>query len=132
MASPRTPSWLVYVLRCGDGTLYTGATNDLDRRLARHGAGRGSRYTRSRLPVKLVHQERCRDKGAALRREAAIKVAEANYEVAVAKADADHKVAIEKCEALAGDSQDACKSAADAARDAAKSQAKATLERSKS
>jgi putative endonuclease len=64
---------VVYVLRCGDGSLYTGATNDLDRRLARHGAGSGARYTRSRLPVELAYRERCGDRGAALRREAAIK-----------------------------------------------------------
>lgn len=44
----------VYILRCGDGSLYTGATLDLERRLAQHGAGRASRYTRSRLPVVLA------------------------------------------------------------------------------
>ncbi len=65
-------AWAVYVLRCGDGTLYTGATSDLDRRLAQHRAGRGARYTRSRLPVKLAYWERARDRGAALRREAAL------------------------------------------------------------
>ena len=42
--------YLVYILRCGDGTLYTGCTNDLDRRLRAHQAGRGAKYTRSRLP----------------------------------------------------------------------------------
>ncbi|HYG66739.1 MAG TPA: GIY-YIG nuclease family protein [Anaeromyxobacteraceae bacterium] len=66
-------AWVVYVLRCGDGSLYTGATNDLDARLARHAAGRGARYTRSRLPVALVHVERAAGRGAALRREAAVK-----------------------------------------------------------
>jgi len=66
-------AWQVYLLRCGDGTLYTGATNDLARRLARHASGRGARYTRSRLPVALVHAERAAGRGAALRREAAIK-----------------------------------------------------------
>jgi putative endonuclease len=70
----RPPStWRVYMLRCRDGSLYTGATNDLARRLARHGAGTGARYTRSRLPVLLVYQERARDRGAALRRESALK-----------------------------------------------------------
>jgi putative endonuclease len=63
----------VYVLRCGDGSLYTGATNDLARRLVRHGAGKGARYTRSRLPVVLVHTEIAVDRSAALRREAALK-----------------------------------------------------------
>jgi len=70
---PRRGTWQVYLLRCGDGTLYTGATNDLARRLARHASGRGARYTRSRLPVALVHAERAAGRGAALRREAAIK-----------------------------------------------------------
>jgi len=63
----------VYLLRCRDGTLYTGATNDLDRRLAAHQAGRGGAYTRSRRPVRVVYSERLPDRGAALRREAALK-----------------------------------------------------------
>jgi len=63
----------VYVLRCGDGSLYTGITNHLARRLAAHRAGTASRYTRSRRPVRLVYQERRRTRSAALRREAAIK-----------------------------------------------------------
>jgi len=65
--------WRVYLLRCGDGSLYAGATNDLPARLARHAAGKGSRYTRSRLPVRLVYQEPAAGRGAALRREAALK-----------------------------------------------------------
>jgi putative endonuclease len=76
--SPRPPrpaprGWRVYLLRCRDGTLYAGATCDLARRLERHAAGRGARYTRSRLPVELVYQERARGRGAALSREAALK-----------------------------------------------------------
>ena len=66
-------TWCVYVLRCCDGSLYTGMTNDLDRRLAAHRAGKGGAYTRSRLPVRLVYTERRRGRGAALSREAAIK-----------------------------------------------------------
>ena len=65
--------YLVYILRCGDGTLYTGCTNDLDRRLRAHQAGRGAKYTRSRRPVELVYREAVPDRSAALRREAAIK-----------------------------------------------------------
>ena len=65
--------YLVYILLCGDGTLYTGCTNDLDRRLRAHQAGRGAKYTRSRLPVELVYREAVPDRSAALRREAAIK-----------------------------------------------------------
>ena len=51
--------YLVYILRCGDGTLYTGCTNDLPRRLQAHQSGRGAKYTRSRLPVELVYQRPC-------------------------------------------------------------------------
>jgi putative endonuclease len=65
--------WYVYILRCRDGSLYTGATNDVDARIARHAAGSGARYTRSRLPVRLVHVERTAGRSAALRREAAVK-----------------------------------------------------------
>ena len=66
-------SWTVYVLRCRDGSLYTGITTDLARRLAAHQDGRGARYTRGRLPVRLVYRERATTRGAALRREASIK-----------------------------------------------------------
>lgn len=65
--------WTVYILRCGDGSLYTGCTNDLSRRLETHRRGKGAKYTRSRLPVALVYREETADKSAALRREAAIK-----------------------------------------------------------
>lgn len=68
-----SPDWLVYMLRCGDGSLYTGITNDLAKRLKAHAAGKASRYTRSRLPVKLAYTEPQRSKSAALKREAAIK-----------------------------------------------------------
>lgn len=66
-------SWYVYMLRCGDGSLYTGSTDDVDRRLAVHQSGKGAKYTRSHLPVELAYQEETADKSAALRREAAIK-----------------------------------------------------------
>jgi putative endonuclease len=65
--------WLVYILRCRDGSLYTGMTNDLAKRLKTHAAGKASRYTRSRLPVTLVYTEPHRSKSSALKREAAIK-----------------------------------------------------------
>ncbi len=65
--------WAVYLLRCGDGSLYAGATVDLARRLRQHQAGRGARYTRSRLPVELVFWKASRDRSAALRAEAALK-----------------------------------------------------------
>lgn len=66
-------TYWVYLLRCADGTLYTGCTNDLSRRLAAHNSGNGAKYTRSRRPVELVYREEVPDKSAALRREAAIK-----------------------------------------------------------
>lgn len=63
----------VYILRCADGTLYTGSTTDLDRRLAVHNSGKGAKYTRSRRPVELIYHEELENWSAALRREAAIK-----------------------------------------------------------
>ncbi|MBR6522310.1 MAG: GIY-YIG nuclease family protein, partial [Oscillospiraceae bacterium] len=65
--------WTVYVLRCADGTLYTGMTDDAEKRLKTHNAGKGAKYTRSRTPVEMVYSESCADKSAALRREHAIK-----------------------------------------------------------
>ena len=66
-------SWWVYILRCGDGTLYTGSTSDVERRAAAHAGGRGAKYTRGRGPIAVVYREPCPDKSAALKREAAIK-----------------------------------------------------------
>jgi len=66
-------AWVCYLLECADGTLYTGISNDLPRRLGQHARGVASKYTRSRLPVRLRWCQRHRDRGAALRREAAIK-----------------------------------------------------------
>lgn len=66
-------TWYVYILRCGDGTLYTGITDDVPRRLAAHRSGRGAKYTRGRGPLELAYQEQVPDKSAALRREIAIK-----------------------------------------------------------
>lgn len=65
--------WWVYILRCGDGTLYTGMAADVEQRLRAHSAGRGAKYTRARLPVELVYREACGSRSDALRREAAIK-----------------------------------------------------------
>ena len=65
--------YLVYILRCGDGTLYTGITTDLERRVAVHNSGKGGKYTRSHLPVTPVWWEKVPDKSAALRREYALK-----------------------------------------------------------
>ncbi len=62
-----------YILRCADGSLYTGWTNDLTKRVAAHNAGTGGKYTRSRRPVELVYYEVFPTKEEAMRREAAIK-----------------------------------------------------------
>ena len=63
----------VYLIRCGDGTLYAGMTNDLERRIAAHESGRGARYTRGRGPLTVVHVENKRSRSSALKREAALK-----------------------------------------------------------
>lgn len=63
----------VYMVECSDGSLYTGWTTDVEARLATHNSGEGAKYTRSRLPVKLVYFEELPDKSAALKRESAIK-----------------------------------------------------------
>jgi putative endonuclease len=65
--------WTVYLARCRDGSLYTGVTTDLERRLAEHNAGRGAAYTRSRLPVALVYRELVDSRSCALLREHAIR-----------------------------------------------------------
>jgi putative endonuclease len=69
------PTWFVYLLRCADGTLYTGVTTDPERRLREHNAGGklGARYTRARRPVTLAHCEEAASRAEACRREAAIK-----------------------------------------------------------
>jgi len=67
-----TDAW-VYMLRCADGSLYTGWSTDVKRRLQRHNAGAASRYTASRLPVELVYEAPVADRSAALREELRIK-----------------------------------------------------------
>ena len=66
-------NWYVYILRCGDGSLYTGISDDVPRRLEAHRAGKGAKYTRGRGPLELVYTQALPDKSAALRREAEIK-----------------------------------------------------------
>ena len=66
-------SWSVYIVQCADGTLYTGTTTDVSKRIATHNAGTGAKYTRSRLPVTLRFTEICADKSQALTLEAQIK-----------------------------------------------------------
>ena len=66
-------AWFVYILRCADGSLYTGITKDVNRRCEQHNAGTASRYTRGRLPASVVYQEPQATRSRALKREAAIK-----------------------------------------------------------
>ena len=67
-------TWIVYMLECADNTLYTGITNDLDRRLAAHAAGKGARYTKGRGPFRLMYSETCAGRAEASWRETAIKL----------------------------------------------------------
>jgi putative endonuclease len=65
--------WSCYILRCADDTLYTGITNDLERRIAAHNEGTASKYTRTRVPAELLFAEDCADRSEAAKRESAIK-----------------------------------------------------------
>jgi len=66
--------WFVYILECRDGSLYTGITNDIERRLQQHNDGTGARYTRSRRPVRLRYHEICENRSAALLRECSLRL----------------------------------------------------------
>ncbi|MFA7255181.1 MAG: GIY-YIG nuclease family protein [Candidatus Omnitrophota bacterium] len=65
--------WSLYILKCGDGSFYTGITNDLERRFKMHQAGKASRYTRSHGPVEMLYSEKCGDRSSALIRECEVK-----------------------------------------------------------
>lgn len=65
--------WFVYILRCKDGSLYTGITDSVKKRLAAHRSGKGAKYTKGRCPLTLHYVEQCQTKGDALRRELEIK-----------------------------------------------------------
>lgn len=66
-------TWYLYILRCGDGSLYTGITNNIPRRLDAHRRGKGAKYTRSRRPLEMVYQEECGTHSLALKRELEVK-----------------------------------------------------------
>jgi putative endonuclease len=78
------PAWFVYVVRCRDGSLYTGIARDVNARVDKHNQGRGARYTRGRRPVAIVHVERKGSQSSALRREAAIKALPRKAKLALA------------------------------------------------
>ena len=84
--------WYLYILRCGDGTLYTGITTDVEKRLETHRTGKGAKYTRGRGPLKLVYREVCGSHTDALKRELAVK-----------------KLTRDQKEALLADSEDSTK-----------------------
>ena len=65
--------WILYILECKDGTLYTGITDDLSRRIQMHESGKGAKYTRGRGPLTLVYSEECESHSRALKREYAVK-----------------------------------------------------------
>lgn len=65
--------WYLYILRCRDGSLYTGITTDVQKRLEAHRSGRGAKYTRGRAPLALVYREECGSHSHALKRELAVK-----------------------------------------------------------
>ena len=71
--NPRRIMWHVYIIKCSDGSLYTGTTTDVSRRVKAHNEKSGGSYTRTRAPVKLVYQEPCSNQSSALKREAQIK-----------------------------------------------------------
>jgi putative endonuclease len=72
--APASPTrWALYLLRCRDGSLYAGITTDPERRVAQHQAGKASRYTRGRTPVRIVYREPCASRAEALKRECAVK-----------------------------------------------------------
>ena len=81
--------WTVYILQCADGTLYTGITNDLERRIAEHEAGQGAKYTKGRGPLQLVYQEACEDRGLASKRENEIKSLDRKAKLALVAANAN-------------------------------------------
>ena len=84
-------AWYVYLLRCGDGTLYTGITDDVERRLAADRAGKGAKYTRGRGPLELLYREEHPDKGSALRREIEIKKLPRSRKLALCGQSEDRK-----------------------------------------
>jgi putative endonuclease len=91
VATPPCGAWLCYILCCADDTLYTGITNDLEKRLAAHNAGTAARYTRGRGPVELVFVESCAGKSAALKREMKIKSLSRTNKLALIESVPRHK-----------------------------------------
>ena len=79
-------TWIVYILECADGSLYTGITNDMERRLEEHGTGKGAKYTKGRGPFHVVYTEHHKDRAAASKREREIKDLRRNQKLALIEA----------------------------------------------
>ena len=75
--------WCVYILKCSDGSLYTGISNSLSERIDTHNSGKGAKYTKSRLPVTLVYEEHTHDKSRSLKREIEIKKLTKNCDLVI-------------------------------------------------
>ena len=84
-------TWYLYILRCGDGTLYTGITTDVEKRLEAHRSGQGAKYTRGRAPLELVYREECGGHSEALKREWAVKHLSREQKLALIAAPAAQK-----------------------------------------
>ena len=80
--------WCVYILKCKDGTLYTGSTDDFEKRLAAHRSGKGAKYTRGRAPLTPVYLEPCEDHSSACKREYAVKQLTRQQKLALIEAGA--------------------------------------------
>ena len=78
-------NWYVYILRCGDGSLYTGITNHLENRLKAHENGTAAKYTRGRAPFRMIYQEQCIGRSTASKRESEIKRLSHNEKLALSK-----------------------------------------------
>jgi len=70
---PKIRPWHVYLVRCSDGSIYTGITDNVDKRIEKHNSGKGAKYTAQRGPVSLMYSEVLKDQGSAMKREAQIK-----------------------------------------------------------
>lgn len=87
-------TWYLYMLRCGDGTLYTGITTDVEKRLEAHRSGKGAKYTRGRGPLMLVYRETCENHSHALKRELEVKAmtaAQKNKMLMISPADGEEQ-----------------------------------------
>ena len=95
-------SWCVYILKCSDGSYYTGHTDDIDQRLKKHNAGRGAVHTASRYPVSLVYQESATSKKAAIKREIQIKKWSNAKKTALIQKDMIKLKTLSRCQSLHG------------------------------